>query len=474
EDIQLLKELKVNHYLLSISWPRILPTGIKTEQVNEKGIEFYNNTINSLLENKIIPIVILYYWDLPQVLQEKYSGWQNISMINYFNDYADLCFENFGDSVKHWITFSNPWAVAEEGYETGKHAPGMRLSASGAYKAAHHIIKAHAKVWHSYNKRWRRKQQGMVGISLTSAWGEPVDLSNPKDIEAAETYVQFYLGWFANPIFSGDYPEIMKNYIGRKSTQQGPGMSRLPTFSAQEKSYIKGTSDFLGIGHFTTRYITHKNYPSLQGASYHTDRDLAELVDPKWPDPGSKWLYSVPWGFRRLLNFVKTQYGNPLIYVTENGVSEKAQCPQLCDEWRMEYLKDYINEMLKAINDGVNVRGYTAWSLLDKFEWKEGYSARFGLYYVDFNNENKLRYPKASVQYYKKIIGANGFPNAREVHSWYQKATETCSTTNRLLAAEPLTTHMEMVTEIVVPTVFTLCILISAVLLMFLLRKHSL
>uniref|UniRef100_H2TGP9 Lactase-like a n=1 Tax=Takifugu rubripes TaxID=31033 RepID=H2TGP9_TAKRU len=223
------------------------------------------------------------------------------------------------------------------------------------------------------------------------------------------------MGWFATPLFNGDYPQVMKEYIGRKSGQQGLGTSRLPVFSPQEKSYIKGTCDFLGLGHFTTRYITQKNYPSGLGDSYFADRDLAELVDPQWPDPGSEWLYSVPWGFRRLLNFVKTHYGNPMIYVTENGVSEKMFCTDLCDDWRMKYFKDYINEMLKAIKDGVNVKGYTAWSLLDNFEWDRGYSERFGLFYVDFRNKNKPRYPKASVQFYKRLISSNGFPNQREV-----------------------------------------------------------
>ncbi|XP_077602927.1 lactase-like protein isoform X2 [Crocuta crocuta] len=306
-------------------------------------------------------------------------------MANYFSDYANLCFEAFGDRVKHWITFSDPRTMAEKGYETGRHAPGLQLHGTGLYKAAHHIIKAHAQAWHSYNSTWRSEQRGLVGISLNCDWGEPMDIRSPKDIEAAERYLQFCLGWFANPIYAGDYPQVMKDRIGKKSAEQGLDMSRLPVFSLQEKSYIKGTSDFLGLGHFTTRYITERNYPSRQGPSYQNDRDLVELVDPNWPDLGSTWLRSVPWGFRRLLHFAQTQYGNPPIYVTENGASQKLHCTQLCDEWRIQYLKGYINEMLK----------------------------------------------------------------------------------------EPLLSHMQMVTEIVVPTVCTLCILISAVLLMLLLQTQS-
>ncbi|XP_077600608.1 lactase-like protein isoform X2 [Stigmatopora nigra] len=474
DDVSLMKELKLNHYRFSISWPRLIPTGIKTDHINERGIQYYNDLIDHLLGSKITPIVTLYHWDLPQVLQERYGGWQNVSMVNHFNDFANLCFERFGNRVKYWITFSNPWSVAVEGYETGEHAPGLRTRGTGAYRAAHHIIKAHAKVWHTYDTQWRPKQNGLVGISLTADWGEPVDITNQKDIEAAERYVQFSLGWFATPVFHGDYPQVMKDFIGRKSAQQGLGVSRLPTFSPQEKSYIKGTSDFLGISHFTTRYITQKNNPPGRStSSFFMDRDVAELVDPRWPDPGSEWLYSVPWGFRRMLNFVKTQYGNPMIYVTENGVSEKMQCTELCDEWRIKYYKDYINEMLKALRDGVNLKGYTAWSLLDKFEWDEGFTERFGLYYVDFRNKNKPRYPKASVQFYKRIISSNGFPNQREVENWRRKAVETCSSSNQLLAADPLTSHMEMVTEIVVPTVCTLSILLSAVFLMFLLQRRN-
>ncbi|XP_040595493.1 lactase-like protein isoform X4 [Mesocricetus auratus] len=408
-----------------------------------------------------------------EMLQVTYGGWQNVNMTRYFREYADLCFEVFGDRVKHWLTFSDPRTMVEKGYETGLHAPGLRLQGTGLYMAAHHIIKAHAQVWHSYNNTWRSKQQGMVGISLNCDWGEPVDINNPNDIEAAERYLQFCLGWFANPIYAGDYPQVMKDHIGTKSAEQGLEMSRLPMFSLQEKSYIKGTSDFLGLGHFTTRYITQRTYPSHQGPSYQNDRALVEFVDPNWPDMGSSWLYSVPWGFRRLLNFVQTQYGDPLIYVTENGASQKLHCTQLCDEWRIQYLKGYINEMLKAIKDGVNIKGYTSWSLLDKFEWEKGYADRYGFYYVEFNVRNKPRYPKASVQYYKEIITANGFPNPREVESWHLKALETCSINNQMLATEPLLRHMHVASEIVVPTVCVLSILISALLLTLLLRSHG-
>ncbi|KAH0520372.1 Lactase-like protein [Microtus ochrogaster] len=142
EDIALVKELCVSHYRLSLSWPRILPTGVRAEQVNRRGIEFYSNFIDALLKSNLTPIVTLHHWDLPQMLQVTYGGWQNVSMTRYFRDYADLCFEVFGDRVKHWLTFSDPRTMVEKGYETGLHAPGLRLPGTGLYVAAHHIIKA--------------------------------------------------------------------------------------------------------------------------------------------------------------------------------------------------------------------------------------------------------------------------------------------------------------------------------------------
>uniref|UniRef100_F7EC27 Cytosolic beta-glucosidase n=1 Tax=Ornithorhynchus anatinus TaxID=9258 RepID=F7EC27_ORNAN len=469
DDIQLLRDLGVSHYRFSISWPRIVPTGVRSDGVNEPGIAFYGALLDSLLQSHVSPVATLYHWDLPQALQEKYGGWQNASMVSHFDDYANLCFEEFGDRVKHWITFHNPWASAVGGYDTGQHAPGLRLRGTGSYKAAHHIIKVRGTATRGHptpSALWGRGKRGKVGISLTCAWGEPVDDTNPRDVDAAERFMDFCLGWFANPIFAGDYPEAMKENVGQKSAEQGLARSRLPLFSAQEKSYIKGSADFLGLGHFTTRFITDKIQPSRRGPSYHNDRDLAELADPDGPQ-------ATPWGFRRLLNFAQIQYGNPDIYVTENGVPESLQCAQLCDEGRIRFLRDHVNEVLKAINDGVNVKGYTFWSLLDGFEWEKGYADRYGLYYVEFKDKRKPRYPKASVQYYKEIIGANGFPSPREVENWQTAATETCSTSNQLQAADPSVSPVQMMTEVVVPTVCALCILISAVFFSVLLRRPS-
>uniref|UniRef100_G1TSM4 Lactase like n=1 Tax=Oryctolagus cuniculus TaxID=9986 RepID=G1TSM4_RABIT len=423
EDVMLLRELNVSHYRFSLSWPRLLPTGIRAEQVNEKGIRFYSELIDALLRSDITPIVTLHHWDLPQLLQVKYGGWQNASMATYFRDYADLCFAVFGDRVKHWITFSDPRAMVEKGYETGLHAPGLRLPGTGLYKAAHHIIKAHAHVWHSYNDTWRGRQRGLVGISLNCDWGEPVDVSDPKDVEAAERYLQFCLGWFANPIYAGDYPQVMKDRIGRKSVEQGLEASSC------RRSHCRDTSVPVPTGSQQLR---------------------ARCVPP-----------------------FQTQYGDPPIYVTENGAPQRVPCSQLCDEWRIHYLKGYINEMLKAVKDGANIRGYTAWSLLDKFEWDKGYSDRYGLYYVRFIDRNRPRHPKASMRYYKKIIAANGFPSPREVDRWHREALDMCSIDNQMLAAEPLLSHMQLVTEIVVPTVCALCVLIAAVLLLLLLSRRS-
>ncbi|KAJ8370003.1 hypothetical protein SKAU_G00100310 [Synaphobranchus kaupii] len=275
--------ISLYYYCFSLSWARIIPTGRMADHVKEKGMKCHDASSNLLLENRITPVVTLYHWDLPQ---------------------------------------------SPAGDQTREHVPGLRLSGIGACKGAHHTQKAQAMVWPSYDASWCSAQKGVVG-------GEPVDARILRNIEAAQRCTLIPMGWFALAVFHGYYPQVMKYYIERKSVQQGLVGSWLPAFSFQEKSYIKG------ISNFTTLYAAENFPPGCQGG-YFSDRDR---VDPRWPESVSEWLSSVPWRFRHLLNFVKTQIGSLRIYLTENMV--KTTCTELCDEWMMQYFRDYINKMLK-------------------------------------------------------------------------------------------------------------------------------
>ncbi|XP_060610838.2 lactase/phlorizin hydrolase [Anolis sagrei] len=406
EDVAMLKAIKVTHYRFSISWPRILPDGT-TKHINEAGLNYYEKLVDALLAANIQPQVTIYHWDLPQALQEV-GGWENSTIVQRFKDYAELLFQRLGEKVKFWITLNEPYAVANIGYGYGVSAPGISARPGRApYIVGHNLIKAHAEVWHLYNETYRPKQKGLISLSMSSEWAEPKNPYKQEDIDAARRHVQFYVGWFAHPIFkNGDYSELMKRRIQEKSQ----GQSRLPEFTESEKQRIKGTYDFFGLNHYTTVLASNLNYPAFL-TSYDADRGVASIADRSWLGSGSLWLKVTPFGFRKLLKWIKEEYNNPPIYVTENGISERVD-EGLNDPWRTHYLKNYINEALKAIvHDGVDIRGYTVWSLMDNFEWAVGYSERFGLYYTNYTDPDLSRIPKESSKYYSSIIRCNGFPD---------------------------------------------------------------
>ncbi|XP_041467641.1 lactase-phlorizin hydrolase-like [Lytechinus variegatus] len=407
EDVALMKAMGLKCYRFSISWPRVLPDGT-LNNVNEAGIAYYNNLIDELRENDITPMVTLFHWDTPQTLEDQ-GGWDNVDIIDRFNDYAEICFQRFGDRVPLWITFNEPWIVSVKGYGLGDFAPGIKEIGTKVYRVSHNIIKAHAKAWHTYDDQYRKVQCGKVGITLNGDFFEPFDRSKKAHVDAAETFLQFCFGWFAHPIFvNGDYPEVMKTKIASKSKSQGLEASRLPEFSEAEKAYVKGTSDFFGLNAYTTQYATDSQNASSHPPSYWNDAGVNTWQDDKWPKAGSIWLSVVPWGLRRLLKWVHDQYHVP-IYITENGVST-SDVYELDDQPRQKFYRAYINEVLKAIQlDGVDVRGYTAWSLLDNFEWASGYSERFGLHYVDFDDPARPRTAKKSARLYSQIVKDNGF-----------------------------------------------------------------
>uniref|UniRef100_H2Y2D6 beta-glucosidase n=1 Tax=Ciona intestinalis TaxID=7719 RepID=H2Y2D6_CIOIN len=399
QDIKIIKELRVSHYSFSISWSRVLPDGHVTT-INEAGIDYYNRLIDALKSNHIEPVVTLYHWDMPQALQAEYGGWSDKRIIDDFSAYAKLCFERFGDRVKTWITLKGPQTEAKRRYGVAAFAPGHYSPGEGVYYAAHSIIKSHAQAYHIYNNTYRQTQQGQIGITLNTNWVEPSEATDLDHIEASQRSLAFSTGWFAEPIFnSGDYPDVMRWNVGNRSEYYNVNPDRLPKFTKKEKELNKATSDFFGLNHYTSNLIVPCSYYPVDGPTYDSD----QVSLSKWPGSASSWLYQVPWGIRKLLIWIKRTYGDPVVYITENGISEH-DYDGLEDDIRVNYYKDYIDEVLKAINeDDVKVKGYTAWSLMDNFEWAEGYSERFGLHWVNFTDPERPRIPKKSASYYKSL-----------------------------------------------------------------------
>ncbi|KFP32576.1 Lactase-phlorizin hydrolase, partial [Colius striatus] len=412
EDIYLLRALGVKNYRFSLSWSRIFPSG-RNDSINSHGVVYYNRLINGLLANNITPFVTLYHWDLPQALQDV-GGWESSVLIDLFDSFADFCFQTFGDRVKFWVTFNEPQVIAWAGYGSGEFPPNVKDPGSAPYRVAHILLKAHARVYHTYDRKYRASQGGVIALCPNIDWAEPKTPSDPRDVEAADRYLQFLVGWFAHPIFkNGDYPEVMKWKVGNRSELQNLPSSRLPVlpeFTESEKQRIKGTYDYFGLNHYTTVLTYNLNYP-VGVLSYDSDRGVASVADRSWLGSGSLWLKVAPFGFRKLLKWIKEEYNNPPIFVTENGISERGDL-DLNDTWRTHYHRSYINQALKAVVlDGVDLRGYTAWTLMDNFEWAVGFEERFGFYNVNFTDPSLPRSPKASARAYSQIISCNGFPD---------------------------------------------------------------
>lgn len=411
-DVQLMKDMGLDAYRFSISWSRIFPNG--TGQINQAGVDHYNNLINSLLAKGIEPYVTLYHWDLPQALEDRYNGWLNSQIIKDFAVYAETCFQKFGDRVKHWITFNEPHTFAIQGYDVGLQAPGRCSillhvfcragnSKTEPYIVAHNVILSHATVADIYRKNYKSKQHGSIGASFDVIWFKSATNST-ADIEATQRAQDFQLGWFLDPFTFGDYPFSMRSRVG----------SRLPKFSKSESTLIKGSLDFVGINHYTTFYASNDSSDivgllndslSDSGAITLPFRDGKPIADKA----NSIWLYIVPEGMRSLMNYIKQKYANPPVIITENGMDDPnspfiSLKDALKDEKRIKYHRDYLSNLLASIKeDGCNVKGYFVWSLLDNWEWAAGYTSRFGLYFIDYKDKLK-RYPKDSVQWFKNLL----------------------------------------------------------------------
>ncbi|CAH2104413.1 unnamed protein product [Euphydryas editha] len=399
-DVEMLRELGLDFYRFSLSWSRILPTSFP-DKINAKGVQYYNNLINELLKYNIQPMVTLYHWDLPQKLQDL-GGWTNPLIIDWFTDYSRVVFELFGDRVKYWFTINEARQICYEGYGTGGLAPMYNISGYAEYLCYKNILLAHAKAYHLYNDEYRSKQGGIIGIVTFVTWYEP---ESEEHSEAAEDMRQFDWGVYANPIFSkkGDFPQVMKDRIALKSMAQGFPRSRLPQFTPEEVELVKGTSDFFGLNHYTTSLVYRNE--SVNGyyvsPSQSDDVGVITYKDSSWESAASSWLKVVPWGLYKILTKIREDYDNPPIFITENGFSTLGG---LEDDRRVAYYRNYLDVILDAMEEGSDIRAYTAWSLMDNFEWDNGYTERFGLYEVDYESPERTRTPRKSAYVYKEIV----------------------------------------------------------------------
>ncbi|XP_061921927.1 cytosolic beta-glucosidase [Entelurus aequoreus] len=402
KDLACIRQLGLTHYRLSLSWARLLPDGT-TGHVNQKGVQYYNKVIDDLLSSHVLPLVTLYHFDLPQALQHR-GGWKAPVVAAIFDSYARFCFQTFGDRVKLWLTINEPRVCAKLGHEDGVHAPGIKEPGTAAYLVGHNMLRAHALAWHSYDSLYRPTQGGMVSLAINSDWLEPLRPDCADDVAASHRCLAFTLGWFAWPLFvTGDYPETMRSAIDAQSCKAGyNGESRLPTFSEHEPP-VFGTADFFALNYYTSRKVKAER-KCEKGMSMKSDRDAEEVLDPDWTICGVSWLAVVPCGLRKLLKYIKDTFNNPTVYITENGFSQVGPVV-MEDAQRADFYKDTIQEVEKAIReDGVDVRGYFAWSLLDNFEWADGFNNRFGLFHVDFSDAGRKRMIYRSGLEYAKLI----------------------------------------------------------------------
>ncbi|KAJ7082523.1 beta-glucosidase 1B [Mycena crocata] len=410
DDVALLARYGVKTYRFSLSWSRIIPLGGRDDPVNPKGIEFYSTLIDALLANGITPFVLtvlqtLYHWDLPQGLHDRYGGWLNKDeIVQDYVRYAKVCFEAFGDRVKYWrarLTMNEPWCISILGYGRGVFAPGRSSdrgrspegnSSTEPWIVGHNVILSHANVVKLYRDEFKAKQGGQIGITLNGDWQMPYD-DNPENVDAAQHALDVAIGWFADPIYLGHYPPYMQQMLG----------NRLPQFTATELAVVKGSSDFYGMNTYTTNLCRAGGDDEFQGLVDYT------FTRPDGSQLGTQahcaWLQDYPEGFRALLNYLWKRYRMP-IYVTENGfaVMNESEMPKdvaVKDTDRVNYYRGVTASLQSAINDDeVDVRGYLAWSLLDNFEWADGYTTRFGVTYVDYDTQERI--PKDSAKFLAK------------------------------------------------------------------------
>ena len=381
DDIRIMEELGLSAYRFSTAWPRVVPGG--RGPVNQTGLDFYDRLVDGLLEAGIEPFLTLYHWDLPQCLED-FGGWRARDTAHAFAEYAAAVEERLGDRVRHWFTLNEPWVVAHLGHRTGRHAPGL-VNSGAELDVVHHQLLGHGLATKALRAGHRDKR---VGIALNLEPRLPRS-DHPLDRDAAAAEEGLMNRWFLDPLLAGRYPEDLLALTGWAASVVETG----------DQEVIAQPLDFVGLNYYRTEVVGH---PGLNDCDRPQPlRDPAsEATEMGWP--------VTPEGLGAMLRMLDG-HGVPAIYITENGAAYPDTASEggvIQDEDRRSYLERHLAEAAGAIADGVPLKGYFAWTLLDNFEWGFGYSRRFGLVHV--NRATQRRTPKASAHWYRDVIARNG------------------------------------------------------------------
>jgi beta-glucosidase len=378
EDLDLMSELGIQGYRFSVAWPRVQPDG--RGPVNSKGLDFYRRLAEGLRERGIKPLATLYHWDLPQALQDG-GGWADRDVVERYAEYARLVLDGLDGLVTDWITHNEPWVTSFLGYALGSKAPGLHDWRAAA-RASHHALLAHGVVVREFRDAGRN---GQIGITLDLTVARPAGPSE-ADAAAALRFDGYHNRWFLDPLLRGAYPADMLELYEERA---GP----LDMIRAGDLETIAQPLDFLGVNFYRPNLLAAGDSPVLGVREVEQD---AERTAMGWP--------VVPEALTELLLRLKRDYGDLPLLITENGAAfhDRLEGDAVDDERRLDYLRTHIGAVEQARAQGVDVRGYYVWSLLDNFEWEWGYDKRFGIVYVDYPTQRRI--PKRSALWYRDLI----------------------------------------------------------------------
>jgi beta-glucosidase len=382
DDIELMGLLGLKAYRFSVSWARVMPRG--KGPVNEAGLDFYERLVDTLLQSGIEPMLTLFHWDLPAALDDL-GGWLNPDVARWFADYAQAMFRRLDGRVKLWATLNEPWVVTDGGYLHGALAPGHRNRFETPI-ATHNLLRAHGAAVRAYRAEGRHR----IGLVVNLEPKYPAS-KNAEDLAATARADAYMNRQYLDPVFLGAYPAELREIFGEA----------WPPWPQEDFELIREPIDFLGVNYYT-RSVTRYDPQAWPLKAAPVRQKQATYTETGWE--------VFPQGLTDVLSWVKDRYGNPPVYVTENGAAfydpPVVDGDELSDPLRVDYLRRHLRALREAIGAACNVRGYFAWSFLDNLEWSLGFSKRFGLVHVDF--ETQRRTPKASAQFYSRVIATHG------------------------------------------------------------------